>query len=329
MGSLAQFQHNRSQIDALITTLSLLNLNPTMSFKKFFKPLGCITLASAFVGVSPLFAVLIQDFETDTSGITELPMTTPFSETSLSVSDIIRQADGTQPQDIIGVPPSSSGGSFYAEVRSSFVDASNNTYLIQGDRIRWNDGPKTGGFVSGLGHRMDVYFDDLAFFEANDGFYFQPAILDNTNTTPINGGGFGVRVFDLGGGSKVWRVAADGNVKGFSGNLGPTVDISTTGWYTMETIWVENLGGNVDQINTLYDISGTVVLSVTQQDLLPASFFGDLGAASFGQGDEDGTFSFGTVYAIDNLEIVPESSAFALVTGLFFLAYSVAGRRRK
>lgn len=298
-----------------------------------FKTSGSVAATFVLFGLSPLSAVLIQDFEADTSGVTEIPFNQ--QEIDNSVTDIVKRTDGTdfnspaQPNDdFLGISPSGSGGSWYGEIRSSYEDGDGNFFVLQGDRAKWNDGAQTGGFQSGYGHSIDIYLDDLSFYGASDGFFFQPTLLDDTNSNAVSGGGFGVRVIDTGGGALVWRVGADGDTKGFSGITGSTFDTASTGWYTMETIWQDDGLGNIDQVNTLYDINGNVELSVTLEDVLLVGDAGQLGAASFGNGDEDNTTSLATAYAVDNLQIVPEPSAFALIAGLSLLAFTVIARRR-
>lgn len=298
------------------------------------KNFGSITLG-LFASLN-LHAVLIQDFETNTSGIT--PISSGLDEDNNSLTDAIFRSDGTGPDTFLpGANPSSSGGDWFGEVRmgydkdTGFPGSPNIQFVaVQGDRAIWNDEPQTGAFVSGEGFQVDVLFEDTGFFGSGDGFFFQPTLLDNDNNfTPINGGGFAAQViFD--GTNVVWRVGADGNAKGFDSISGSFHDINE-GWYTMETIWTENGSGGVDQANTLTEISsGTEVLSVVFTDVIvDVNDAGRIGAASFGNGDDSGaTTSQIAAIAIDNVSIVPEPSAYAIILGAMGLSLAVSRRRR-
>lgn len=279
----------------------------------------------------PLHAVVIQDFEVDTSGITVLSSGT--DEDNNSATSIIKRTDGTDssgdPNDdfLPGVSPSSSGGSWFGEVRMGYERVSDGNFVvIQGDRVKWNDGLQSGGFQSGFGHSVDVFFDDLSFYGPGDGFFYQTTLLDDTNSFATSGGGFGVRAVNDNG--LVWRVGADGDNKGFSGTS-TTHDISSTGWFTMETVWALNLTGGVDRIDRLYNEAGSIVFSATAEDVLAdAADAGQVGAASFGNGDEDGTLSLASAVAVDDTTIVPEPTAFAMLLGLAAMAMSLVRRRR-
>ncbi|MGB0744929.1 MAG: hypothetical protein ACPGSB_10440, partial [Opitutales bacterium] len=217
-------------------------------------------IASVYLlGFSSLSAYVIQDFEVDNSGVTPL----------LAPGEIVPPG-GIANRVSTGVfiptgPSAEQGGSFFAEVALLRDDGTPPLVAVQGSRLRWNDGTPSGGYVSGYGHSIDIYFDDPFFYQSVDGFFYQPTILDNTNTTDVNAGGFGVRLIDEGGGNRYWQVGADGDSKGYTGIVttgsNTFYDISTAGWYTLETTWQDNiLTGNIDQVNRLIEIStGSVV----------------------------------------------------------------------
>ena len=192
---------------------------------------------------------------------------------------------------------------------------------------------QAGGFQSGFGHSVDVYIEDPlvdggGFYLENDGFYFQPTLLDATNSFVANAGGFGLRIVNDGG--LVWRLGADGDTKGFSGVAGSTYDFTgINAWYTFETTWVENLSGGVDQVNRLYVVGGALLFEETILNVLSdAADAGQVGAASFGNGDVNGTISLIGAVGIDNVSVVPEFGSMALVFGLAILPVMALRRRR-
>jgi hypothetical protein len=290
---------------------------------------GIVTLG-LFVSLN-LHAASNQGFETDISGISSihalLEPTTP---------NLVRVASGG-----VNIPTSTSsqGGAFFSEVAMFFED-DGDTFSVQGDRISWNNGPYSGDYVSGNGFSVDVFFDDPSFYDpigpTVDGFFFQPTLLNDGNADAVNGGGFGARLFDpVGDGVDtdfVWRVGADGDAKGYSGvSTFYEIDVASSGWYTMSTFWETNTdSGNINQVNTLTSIaSSSVVYTATIEDAVAAGQAGALGAASLGNGDLGGgpASTFGDL-AIDNVTVVPEPSAFALILGVVGLSFAAIRRRR-
>ncbi|MDQ8195756.1 hypothetical protein QEH59_15090 [Coraliomargarita sp. SDUM461004] len=288
--------------------------------------------------------VLLQDFELNTSGltVTRAPAGAGYSAEAIDSEVLVHADETTESQIYLDADPSSNGGDYFLEVIMDFYDSTSESYLpYQGDRVTWNDGAQTGAFGSGFGHSVDVYFDAVSDgggliynyenFGYTDGFYFQPTLLATNNSDVIDSGGFGVRLVDLGSGEYAWRVVADGNARGFSGAIGGSsyydITVAAAGWYSMETVWRSADGLMVDQINTLYDESGSIVYTETIEDVVAVSAAGRVGAASLGNGDEGGVPSAVGSVAIDNLTLVPETSAYSLLAGLMVLTFSVAGRR--
>lgn len=297
----------------------------------FHSKTSLFSVALAGLAVSlPLHAVVIQDFEVDTSGIA--PISSGSTEDSNSVTSILKRTDGTDTSGVDGdfLPGvSSSGGSFHAEVRTSYENNDGDFFYINGERATWNTGTQTGGFQSGFGHSADIFLDDLGFYDLGDKFFVQNTLLDDTNSTPVDGGGFGIAVVETtDSGDLAWRIGADGDTKGFSGVTGSTFDVATSGWVTMETLWVEDGSGNVDQVNNLYDSSGSIVFTSTLEDRLSAADAGAVGAASLGNGDEADPSSLISAIGVDNVTVVPEPSAYALLFGSFALALGLLRRRR-
>ncbi|CAA6696195.1 MULTISPECIES: hypothetical protein [unclassified Lentimonas] len=302
-----------------------------------------LPLAAAMISGSSAHAFLIQDFVIDTSGITEI--SSGASEDADSITNIIERVPSNGGDFLPDVSTSGVGGGHFGEVRMGFEEADRNgdlTYVtVQGDRVKWNDGSQTGGFQSGFGHRLDFYIEDPDlqgpggeyYYDVDDGFYFQPTLLDDTNSFAVNAGGFGIRIVENGLGDFVWRLGADGDTKGFSGVTGSTYDFTDVdSWYTFETIWIENLSGGVDQVNRLYVAGGAVLFEETILDVLSdAADAGQVGAASFGNGDVDGTVSLIGAVGIDNVSMVPslipELSSMAFVFGV--AAFGVIGVRRR
>lgn len=288
------------------------------------------TLGVALAFVSPVQAMFIEDFELNANGITEI--SSGASEDLNSTSNIIERVASNAGDFLPGVETSSVGGGGFGEVRMGFETL---TFYasVQGDRVKWNDGAQSGLFQSGFGHRVDVYFEDPlveggGFYAADDGFYFQPTLLDDTNTFAINGGGFGVRLVEDDG--LVWRLGADGNDRGFSGVSGSTYDITAVDtWYTFETIWVENLSGGIDQVNRLYVAGGGMLFEDTIENvLLDSADAGQVGAVAFGNGDQNGLLSLIGAVGIDNASVVPEPGSFALIFGVIAMGFGCLRRRR-
>ncbi|MGZ0655565.1 hypothetical protein ACWPKS_08150 [Coraliomargarita sp. W4R72] len=295
-----------------------------ITFKRF-------TIAASLIcGLTSANAVLIQDFELVTTGVTGIDSGS--SELADALTPIFQRSDGTGPNDFLPISPSVNGGDYFLEVIMGYEgdDGAGGIEFIthQGDRVKWNDAPQVGAFQSGSGFQVDVFFDETGYYGADDGFYIQTTLLDDTNSFVIDGGGFGVRLVDVEG-TLTWQVGADGDVRGFSGVTGGLYDITDAnlGWYTMETIWVEN-GTSIDQINSLYDVAGTMVFSETLASVADVVDVGQVGAAVIGSGDIDGTLSRIGSVAIDNLRIVPEPGVYALLAGYLALACCIIRRRK-
>ncbi|MGZ0709019.1 hypothetical protein ACWPKO_11860 [Coraliomargarita sp. W4R53] len=289
------------------------------------------TIAASFIcGLTSANAVLIQDFELVTTGVTGID--SGASELTDALTPMFRRTDGTGESDFLPISPAINGGDYFLEVIMGYErdDGEGDFEFVahQGDRVKWNDAPQVGAFQSGYGQRVDVFFDETQYYGAGDGFFFQATLLDDTNSFVIDGGGFGVRLVDVEG-TLTWRVGADGAVRGFSGVTGGVYDITdlSIGWYTMETIWVEN-GTVIDQINSLYDETGAMVFSETFGSVANAVDVGKIGAVTFGSGDIDGTLSEIGAVAIDNLKIVPEPGVYALLAGYLALACCIIRRRK-
>ena len=283
-----------------------------------------------------LHAVLDLDFEASVAGITSI-----YSPGEPTTPNIVRVASGG-----VNVPTSTSsqGGGFFAEVAMVYEDGGS-LIAVQGDRVSWNNGPYSGGFVSGGGLSVDVFFDNASFYDHNgatvDGFFFQPTLLNDGNNGAVNGGGFGARIIDPVGSDNpsdfVWRVGADGNAKGFNGvSSFYDIDIASSGWYTMSTIWETNsISGDINQVNTLTSVaSGIEVYTETLEDVVAAGQAGSIGAASIGNGDFNGGIQVGPFSTFGDLGIdnatafVPEPGAFALIFGAVGLSLAVIRRRK-
>lgn len=306
----------------------------------FPKPLHLVVLGLA-TAIAPASGTIkmIQDFEINTDDVTPLPSSS--SETDDSLTRIVNRSDGTfydpaspggtGPFPSIPVGPSAVGGNWVGEIQTSY-ETSTSTYpfVVQGDRASWNDDAQSGSFQSGYGHRADFYIDDLSFYGEDDGFYIQTTLLDDTNSTAVSGGGFATQVVDTGGGSLAWRIGFTGDERGFSEIDSSTLDLTSPGWYTIQTIWEDDGLGNIDRIDSLSVAGGSVVLSQTVQDVLAVGDAGQVGGAVLGNGDPDANVdSLSTAVLIDNLQVVPEPAAAAFLLGLAAVGFSASRRKRR
>jgi hypothetical protein len=311
-----------------------------------FSPTTC-TLLMLTSGVASLHGFLIQDFEVDTTGVAGLSSGAGEDSANPGTQNPVRVLSNAG-EFLPNVETSSSGGSAFLEVRMIYEDRGGFA-AVQGDRVVWNDGAKTGGFESGFGHSVDVYFDDPnamldaedgggnAYY-AGDGFYLQTMLLDDTNGVSISGGGFGVRMID--DGALKWSIGADGNAKGYAGATAAgsaLFETGVAGWFTLSTVWVENMSGGVDEVNTIKNTeSGAIILTQVFEGVLDdIADAGQVGQATLGNGDLDaagvqaGPNSFIGAVGIDNVSVVPEPRIFALFLGLATFSMVVIRRRRR
>lgn len=296
-------------------------------------------------GLASLHGFLIQDFEVDTVGVTGLSSGAGEDFANPGTPNPVRVLSNAG-DFLPDIATSSSGGTAFLEVRMIYEDGGGYA-AVQGDRVSWNSGAQAGAFQSGFGHSVDVYFDDPnatldgtptgdAAYGAGDGFFFQATLLNNTNDANINAGGFGVRLIDDGGFK--WVVGADGNAKGYAGATAAgsaLFETALAGWFTLSTVWVENVSGGIDQVNTIKNTeSGVTVLTQIFEDVLSdIAQAGQVGSASIGNGDlsalgiQAGPNSFIGAVGIDNVSIVPEPSVYALFLGL--ATFSMVAIRRR
>jgi len=258
---------------------------------------------------------------------------------------------------LIGDDSGTSYGQGIAYNTSSWTNASNFGYN------------PASSFVNNATTSIWVYIDDPnlelpdgdgGFFEAygdGDGWFWQPSLQNNLGNALVDTGGFGIQVVDNGT-SLEWQIAADGIGAGFQdglqfagnpdnantswlggvGNEVYTIDTAAIGWYLLETTWMQN-GSAVDQINSIYDESNTLVYQATIAGAVGnVADAGDQGVNQLGHVADASTrtwYSGATPnnsamweLAIDDISIVPEPEIYGAIFGLIsFLA--VLRLRRK
>jgi hypothetical protein len=219
----------------------------------------------------------------------------------------------------------------------------------------WNDNAGAGPFINGSGVAFSAFLDNpargLDFYDAGDGWWFQPTLLNAAGTSAVSGGGFGVRHT-----GSSWQIAATGNERaGFDYGVHfaahpqnsdaaftfGTTYTATTGWYRFETLWFLNGTGGIDQVNSIYNAGGTPVFIATISNAVAdASLAGSIGTAWIGQ---DGDFagngpshsgspvpqSLMGDLAIDNVTVIPEPGTVSALLGLFAGAVVLFVRRRR
>jgi hypothetical protein len=290
--------------------------------------------AAALLSASatPLIAAYSQDFESGTAGITPRE----------GAIESVASGGGW-----IGAP--SSQGSRHGEI----LLLNDQFETGFGFGVSWNDNAGAGSFYSGGGAGFSVYLDNpsrAGYYEAGDGWWFQPTLLYADGSAPIAAGGFGVRNTGTG-----WQIAATGNALGgfdyglhFSSHpqnsqaslvMGNTFT-ATQGWYRFETIWVINGTGGINQVNSIFNQAGNMVFLATITNVVSdASLAGNVGTAWIGQdGARAGetTFSGNAVptsymadLAVDSLYVIPEPGTVAALLGLFAAGVVVFFRRRR
>jgi hypothetical protein len=234
-----------------------------------------------------------QDFETDTTG---------WFGGSFGGS-IARVASGA---GVLGVP--SADGSFHGEVTTSAATGSGAFTNFGGYSTVW----PAGGFTQSL----DIYIDPAA-GSVGDRWFLDNAIQQDTGGW-LEAGGVGAEKTAAG----VWSLAADYDGAGYPGG---GIQITSAGWYTIESEWVE-VGLEVQRMTRIYDNVGALLYDDTA--LPPFQNLADVGGWMYGWvGLASGSASSGFTLAIDNsgLTAVPEPGA-ALLLGLGLAG--VAAHRR-
>ncbi len=287
-----------------------------------------------------------QDFSQDTDGIV------PRQFESDTVSNLNRVASG---EGNLGVL--SYASDFHLEV--GLINENEQTAFGYGAG-GYDDAP-VGAFESGLSISFRAYLDNPNrplgdtgnAYEPGDGWFFQPTLHRPDGAPPISAGGFGIQLSE----DREWSIAATGNALGgfeygvhnqahpqhddavFA--LGDTFTTGTEGWYRMQTTWISNGLGGVDQLNTVYDPNGVLVFSATIEnavaDIADAGYLGPIWLGQDGPREPNETGYSGNIVpssgmgdlAIDDIIIVPEPATVATAFGLLSMAVVFAVRRRK
>lgn len=218
----------------------------------------------------------------------------------------------------------SADGSFHAEVVIGPSTGNGAFTRFGGYTYTW-----PGKIVQSL----DVYIDP-AQGAAGDGWFLDNAVNDDLNNdtgvTPSSdwreAGGVGA----IKGDSGSWWIAADADGGAYPGTTagGVGLEITSAGWYTIVSEWVENVGGSsVDRNTFIYDSSGVKlyeVFNLAQVPLGSGSF--PIGGHRYGWIASSGTSANTLTLAIDNSSLaIPEPTSLALLT----LGGLVMSRRRR
>jgi len=213
--------------------------------------------------VKAAVVVFDQGFESNTGGMIVDPEP-PYNES------ITRVASGS---GVLGV--SSASGSYHAEV------ALNGVY---GSGVFTRNGGYSSVWPGYIKQSIKVYIDPAA-GQVDDGWFWDAAICDDDGVSwKGGGGGFGVRKTATG----TWSLGAEdvyggfqfvGNTRAPHDNTTP-MEISTAGWYTLATEWVESSTNLdlIDQINTVYDSVGNPLWTDTVADYMSQTAEGKPGA---------------------------------------------------
>jgi len=203
--------------------------------------IGLVTLtASANV------TVFDQGFESDTDGIEDYP------------GPVTRVASGA---GTLGV--TSGAGAYHAE--AALGGAYGNGFYTRNGGYS----PVWPGYIK---QSIKVYIDPAA-GQVDDGWWWD-AGLSKDDGGWAAGGGFGVRKTA----TDTWSLGAEDSYGGFHyvGNTRPAHDnttplqISTAGWYTLATEWVESTSDPdlIDQVNTVRDAAGSLLWTDTIPDFI-------------------------------------------------------------
>lgn len=176
--------------------------------------------------------VFNQTFETDTAGIVDYP------------GPVTRVASGG---GTLGVVTAS--GAYHAEA------ALTGTY---GNGFFTRNGGYSSVWPGYIKQSISVYFDPAA-GTTGDGWFWDPAITSKATGVWGRGGGFGVQKTATG----TWSLLADDDwggygLKSFIHSNNTPLNITTAGWYTLETEWVESTASPpyIDQVNSVLSQSG-------------------------------------------------------------------------
>ncbi len=308
-----------------------------------------IALGSAFAVLAPSVygTIYEQDFSQNMDGIV------PRQFDSDTVSNLARVASG---EGNLGVL--SYASDFHLEV--GLINENDQTAFGYGAG-GYDDAPD-GAFQSGLSVSFRAYLDNPGrslpgnggnAYESGDGWFFQPTLHRPDGEPPISAGGFGIQLSEQG----EWAIAATGNaLGGFEYGLhnaahpqsadatfllGETFSTGDEGWYRMQTTWVSNLLGGVDQINEVYDPNDVLVFSATIEnavsDIADAGHLGPIWLGQDGPREANETGYSGNIVpssgmgdlAIDDIIIVPEPATVAAGFGLLSFAVVLVVRRRR
>jgi hypothetical protein len=208
---------------------------------------------------------------------------------------------------VLGV--TSADGSFHGEVTTGAANGSGSFTNFGGYSTVW----PVGGFTQSL----DIYIDPAA-GGIGDRWFLDNAIQQDTGGW-LEAGGVGAEKT----GAAEWSLVADYDGAGYPGG---GIQITTAGWYTIESEWVE-IGFEVQRKTRIYNSIGGLLYDDTS--LPPFQDLADVGGWMYGWvGLSSGSASNGFTLAIDNsgLTAVPEPGTLMLL-GLG-LAGVAAHRRR-
>jgi hypothetical protein len=175
-----------------------------------------------------------QGFETNTDGW--------FGD----VQPVARVASGG---GTLGVP--SASGGYHAEVVIGPVNGDGAFTRFGGYSSVW----PSSGFIY---QNLDIYIDTSA-GSNGDGWFLDNAV-NNQAGVWIEGGGVGALKATDG----YWWIAADGDGGAYPGPAagGVGLQITESGWYTIQSEWIENADGlTVDRNTYIYDSSDTLLYS--------------------------------------------------------------------
>jgi len=212
----------------------------------------CVVAVLAIGSTAQATVVFNQGFESDTAGMIVDP-DPPYNE---SIARVVSGGGA------LGV--SSASGSYHAEV------ALNGVY---GSGVFTQNGGYSSVWPGYIKQSIKVYIDPAA-GQVDDGWFWDAAICDKDGKSWAGGGGFGVRKTA----ADTWSLGAEdayggfqfvGNTRAPHDNTTP-MEISTAGWYTLATEWVESSTDLdlIDQINTVSDSVGTLLWTDTVADYM-------------------------------------------------------------